>query len=105
MPNSNWTAIVADVTVSFALLYSGIEKLDLGDGWLPTWKKLQVLAILAMFCRVHRVTLLPGKAPVALTTTFLIRPSATAQSFVSPEPISRTRASSCFLDPELSLRI
>ena len=38
MPNSNWAAIVADVTVSFALLYPGIEKLDLGDGWLPTWR-------------------------------------------------------------------
>ena len=105
MPNSNWAAIVPGVTVSFTLLYHGIEKLDLWDGWFPTWKKLQVLALLAMFCFVHRVALLPGKALVALTTAFLIRPSATAQSFVSPEPISRTRASSCFLDPELSLRI
>jgi hypothetical protein len=38
MPNSNCAAIVPDVTVSFALLYPGIEKLDLGDGWLPTWR-------------------------------------------------------------------
>jgi hypothetical protein len=104
MPNSNWAAIVADVTVSFALLYPGIEKLDLADGWFPTWKKLQVLAILAMFCFVDRVALLAGKALVALTTTFLIRPSATAQS-VSLKPISRTRMSSCFFDPELALRI
>src|SRR6516225_6601562 len=44
MPNSNWAAIVPVVTASFALPYPGIEKLDLGDGWFPTWKKLQVLA-------------------------------------------------------------
>src|SRR5215472_15619918 len=44
------------------------------------------------------------QALVALTTAFLIRPSATAQS-VSPEPISRTRVCSCFFDPEPSLRI
>jgi len=43
MPNSNWAAIVPGVTVSFALLYAGIKKLDLWDGWFPTWKKLQVL--------------------------------------------------------------
>src|SRR5215472_7630587 len=104
MPNSNWAAIVADVTVSFALLYPGTEKLDLGDGWLPTWRTPS-FDILAIFCFVHRVALLTRKALVALTTAFLIRPSATAQSFVSPEPISRTRASSCFLDPELFLRI
>ena len=95
--------IVPVVTVSFTLLYPEIEKLDIGDGWLPTWRTPS-FGILAMFCFVHRVALSTGKALVALTTAFLIRPSATAQS-VSPEPLSRTRVCSCFLDPEPSLRI
>jgi hypothetical protein len=74
MPNSNWAAIVPGVTTSpgvtasIAPLFPGIEKVDLWDRWFPTWKKLQVLAILAMFCFVHRVALLNGKALVALTT-------------------------------------
>ena len=97
MPNSNFQVLQSRSRCSTL----GSRSWIFGMAGSPLGRNSKFWPILAMFCVVHRVALLPGKALVALTTAFLIRPSATAQS-VSLEPISRTRVSSCFVDREFS---